>query len=80
MSVKEFFAYGVIKQKVIDFLKCKADFEQLASKHKRNFRAHINKIDDDFYVCDDFHQIKCVFSEHCKEQFGMKYPQSIKIF
>ena len=79
MSVKEFFTFGVIKQKVIDFLKAKGDFDSLALKHKKPFRGHINKIDEDFYACDDFHQIKCIFSNKCKEQFQMRYPDSVKI-
>ena len=79
MSVKEFFAFSVLKQKVIDFLKVKADYELMPMKHKRPFRAHIQQINDDYFVCDDFHCIKCIFSEQCKEAFERKYPSSIKI-
>ena len=43
MSVKEFFAFANIKQTVIEFLKAKADFENLHEKYKKPFRAHINK-------------------------------------
>jgi hypothetical protein len=43
MSVKEFFAFPNIKQTVIEFLKAKADFDSLSIKHKKPFRAHINK-------------------------------------
>ena len=55
MSIKEFFAFAVIKQKAIEYLKVKTDFEILPEKHKRPFRAHINKLEDDYYVCDNFH-------------------------
>ena len=53
MSIKEYFAIPIIKQKVLDFLKAKGDFEQLHSKHKRSFRAHVAEQDGDFYICDD---------------------------
>ena len=43
MSVKEFFAFSNIKQTVLEFLKIKADFENLSDKFKKPFRAHINK-------------------------------------
>ena len=43
MTVKEFFAYANIKIAVIEFLKQKADFEKLSAKHKKPFRAYINK-------------------------------------
>ena len=43
MSVKEFFAFANIKQTVIEYLKNKADFENLPEKFKKPFRAHINK-------------------------------------
>ena len=43
MSVKEFFAFPNIKQTVIEFLRAKADFDSLSIKHKKPFRAHINK-------------------------------------
>ena len=43
MSVKEFFAFANIKQTVIEYLKNKADFENLHEKYKKPFRAHINK-------------------------------------
>jgi hypothetical protein len=43
MSVKEFFAYANIKQTVVEFMKNKGDFETLHQKHKKPFRAHINK-------------------------------------
>ena len=43
MSVKEFFAFANIKQSVIEYLKTKADFENLHEKYKKPFRAHINK-------------------------------------
>ncbi len=43
MSVKEFFAFANIKIAVVEYLKSKADFDSLASKHKKPFRAHINK-------------------------------------
>lgn len=46
MSVKEFFAYAVIKQTVIEFLKNKGDFEHLNARHKKPFRAHINKFSE----------------------------------
>jgi len=43
MSVKEFFAFGSIKQTVVEFLKVRADFNLLDRKFKKSFRAHINK-------------------------------------
>ena len=43
MSVKEFFAFSNIKQTVLEFLKIKADFDNLPDKLKKPFRAHINK-------------------------------------
>lgn len=43
MSVKEFFAFANIKIAAVEFLKMKADFDVLPSKHKKPFRAHINK-------------------------------------
>lgn len=43
MSVKEFFAFANIKIAVVEYLKTKADFDLLSSKHKKPFRAHINK-------------------------------------
>lgn len=43
MIIKEFFAFATIKQTVIEFLKNRGDFETLASKHKKPFRALINK-------------------------------------
>jgi len=43
MSVKEFFAFPVLKQTVIEFLKNKGDFESLGQKYKKHFRAHIQK-------------------------------------
>jgi Shelterin complex subunit, TPP1/ACD len=43
MSVKEFFAFANIKIAVVEYLKMKADYETLPSKHKKPFRAHINK-------------------------------------
>ena len=63
MSVKEYFALPIIKSKVVDFLKAKGDFNELHSKHKRPFRAHIVFQDDNFFVCDDQHQIKSFFSD-----------------
>lgn len=42
MSVKEFFAFSVLKQSVIEFLKNKGDFNALGSKYKKPFRGHIN--------------------------------------
>ena len=41
MSVKDFFAFSVLKQSVIEFLKNKADFESLHLKHKKPFRGLI---------------------------------------
>ncbi len=79
MSVKEYFAIPIIKSKVLDFLKAKGDFAYLHAKHKRQFRAHITLIDKDFYVCDDQHQIKCFFSDTCKEKFSDRYPTSVNI-
>jgi len=43
MSVKEFFAFANIKLAVIEFLKSKADFENLHEKYKKPFRALLNK-------------------------------------
>lgn len=43
MSVKEFFAFGSLKATVIEYLKNKADYENLQDKFKKPFRAHINK-------------------------------------
>ena len=43
MSVKEFFAFSVLKQTVIEFLKNKGDFSNLGDKYKKHFRAHIQK-------------------------------------
>ena len=41
MSVKEFFAFSVLKQSVIEFLKNKGDFDALGQKYKKPFRGHI---------------------------------------
>ena len=41
MSIKEFFAFSVIKPTVIEFLKSKGDFEYLLPKYKKPFRGHI---------------------------------------
>lgn len=43
MIIKEFFAFATIKQTVIEFLKNRGDFETLHTKHKKPFRALINK-------------------------------------
>ena len=80
MSVKEFFAHPTIKNKVIEFLKAKGDFEYLHQKHKRPFRAYITEVDGDFYVSDDYSQIKCSFSNACKEKFEHRYPSSINVY
>ena len=69
MSVKEYFAHPTIKNKVVEYLKSKGDYEYLHQKHKRPFRAYITANEGDMYVCDDYHQIKCVFSDVCKEKF-----------
>lgn len=45
MSVKEFFAFSVLKPKVLEFLKVKGDFDNMLEKYKRSFRAHINQHD-----------------------------------
>jgi len=76
MSVKEYFAHPIIKQKIIEFLKSKGDFENLHQKHKRSFRGYIKKFekDDNFYVSDDYHHMKCEFSKSCIEKFEHKYP------
>ena len=84
MSVKEFFAFANIKIAVVEFLKQKADFEGLASRHKKPFRAHINKHSnsescEDYFASDGFNSIRCMFSETCKENFSLVYPQSLKI-
>lgn len=50
MSVKEFFAYSNIKQAVVEFLKNKGNFESLQARHKKPFRAHINKHNSSAYV------------------------------
>jgi hypothetical protein len=72
MSVKEFFAFANIKLSVIEFLKSKSDFEALHPRHKKPFRAHINKHHDEdpFFVSDGFNSIKCRFSEICKKNFA----------
>lgn len=80
MSIKEYFAIPILKQKVLDFLKAKGDFHQLHSKHKRMFRAHIAEKAGEFYICDDQHQIKCIFTNQCKEKFEQRYPSSVKIY
>eukprot|EP00347_Sterkiella_histriomuscorum_P010986 403374183 len=80
MSIKEYFAIPILKQKVLDFLKAKGDFQQLHQKHKRSFRAHIAEQDGDYFICDDQHQIKCVFSNQCKEKFEQCYPSSVRIY
>ena len=41
MSIKEFFAFSIIKPQVIEFLKNKGDFESLGAKYKKPFRGHI---------------------------------------
>ncbi len=69
MSVKEYFAFPLIKNKVVEFLKAKGDFEYLHQKHKRPFRVYITEYEQEFYACDDYHQIKCIFSNQCKEKF-----------
>ena len=47
MSIKEFFAFPIIKNKVVEFLKAKGDFEYLHSKHKRPFRGYVTVIDEE---------------------------------
>lgn len=82
MSVKDFFSYPIIKNKVIEFLKAKGDFEYLHAKHKKPFRGFITCIEEEkeFYVCDDFNMIKCQYSPQCKEKFEQRYPKSISIY
>jgi hypothetical protein len=41
MSIKEFFAFSIIKPQVIEYLKNKADFTSLGNKYKKPFRGHI---------------------------------------
>ena len=41
MSIKEFFAFSVLKQTVIEYLKNKSDFNTLGIKYKKPFRGHI---------------------------------------
>lgn len=79
MSIKEYFAIPIIKQKVLDFLKAKGDFEQLHQKHKRSFRAHIAKDSNEYFICDDQHRIKCQFSQQCINKFEERYPSSVKV-
>ena len=80
MSVKEYFAHPTIKTKVIEFLKAKGDFEYLHKKHKRPFRAYITADNDkEFYVSDDYHQIKCSFSPDCVARFNERYPESMTV-
>lgn len=31
-------------------------------------------------MSDDYNQIRCIFSNECKEKFSEKYPESLKIF
>ena len=45
MSIKEFFAFSVLKQSVIEFLKNKAEYSTLGSKYKKAFRGQIFKAD-----------------------------------
>jgi hypothetical protein len=80
MSVREFFAHPTIKSKVVEFLKAKGDFEYLHGKHKRPFRAYLAESEGDFFVSDDYNQIKCVFSPACKERFAARYPSSINVY
>jgi hypothetical protein len=39
MSIRDFFSNSFLKQSALEFLKCKADFNNLASKHKKAFRG-----------------------------------------
>jgi hypothetical protein len=80
MSVKEYFAHPTIKIKVLEFLKSKGDFDYLHQSHKRPFRAYLSVIDDDYFVSDDHHMIKCSFSKQCIERFNQRYPNCIQVY
>jgi hypothetical protein len=79
MSVKDFFAYSCIKPLVLEFLKNKADFENLHPKYKKPFRGHVFQDREGTYVSDGFNQIFCSYSEECKEKFKQFYPPSVFI-
>lgn len=49
MSIKEFFAFSVLKHTVIEFLKNRGEFDSLAQKYKKPFRGQI--------LLDENHQI-----------------------
>jgi elongation factor P--beta-lysine ligase len=79
MSVKEFFAFANIKFTVVEFLRAKTDFNCLHDRHKKPFRAIINRHNnttaeevtlntsyEDYFVSDGFNSIKCIFSDSCK--------------
>lgn len=42
MSLKEFFAFPVLKQSIIEFLRNKGDFAGLPDKYKKPFKGQIN--------------------------------------
>jgi len=50
MSIKEFFAFSVLKHTVIEFLKNRGEFDSLAQKYKKPFRGQI--------LLDENHQIQ----------------------
>ena len=79
MSVKDFFAFAYIKISVVEYLKQKADSDRLSQRHKKPFRAYINKHmhmndpinpEDDYFASDGFNSIRCSFSNECKETFA----------
>ena len=37
-------------------------------------------MDGDYYVSDDYNQIKCTFSNECKERFDQRYPASLNAY
>ncbi len=80
MSVKDYFAHPTIRNKVIEFLKSKGDFDYLHQKHKRPFRAYITEQDGEYFVSDDYNQIRCIFSNECKERFAERYPSSLSVY
>jgi len=80
MSIANFFVFSNIKALVTEFYRSKASFDQVPKSFKHPFRAYICTHNSEFYISDNFHMIRCSFSERCKEDFEAKYPSSIKVY
>ena len=79
MSIKEFFAFSILKPQIIEFLRHKGDFSSLSPKYKKPFRAHFLYDSNRFFVSDGFNQIECNFSDQAQQKFYEIYPQSVKM-